>query len=85
MVWIDLVPEDEWTGPLAELEDGPLLAAVEADWRSAPLSDRRLAVLEFAVTAYYAYANRTADGLGVDIESWIPDDDPLEIGDHQDG
>ncbi len=94
------------------------MAAVEADWRSAPLSDRRLAMLEFAVkltltpaamgradaerlrlagfsdrdlldivevTAYYAYANRIADGLGVDIESWIPDDDPLEIGDHQDG
>ena len=23
------------------------------------------------VTAYYAYVNRIADGLGVDLESWI--------------
>ena len=27
------------------------------------------------VTAYYAYANRLADGLGVAIEDWISDDD----------
>ena len=25
------------------------------------------------VIAYYAYANRIADGLGVETESWIPD------------
>jgi len=25
------------------------------------------------VTAYYAYANRLADGLGVTIEDWISD------------
>lgn len=25
-------------------------------------------------TAYYAYANRIADGLGVQLESWLPDD-----------
>jgi len=27
------------------------------------------------VTAYYAYANRIADGLGIATESWIPDDE----------
>ena len=27
------------------------------------------------VTAYYAYENRLADGLGVAIEDWISDDD----------
>ena len=27
------------------------------------------------VTAYYAYANRLADGLGVAVEDWILDDD----------
>ena len=27
------------------------------------------------VTAYYAYANRLADVLGVAIEDWISDDD----------
>ena len=26
------------------------------------------------VTAYYAYANRLADGLGITIEDWISDD-----------
>lgn len=26
------------------------------------------------VTAYYAYANRIADGLGIELEPWIPDD-----------
>ena len=24
------------------------------------------------VTAYYAYVNRIADGLGVQLETWIP-------------
>ena len=27
------------------------------------------------VAAYYAYVNRIADGLGVPLETWIPDDD----------
>jgi uncharacterized peroxidase-related enzyme len=41
--------------------------------RSAGLSDRDiLDVCE--VTAYYAYVNRIADGLGVTIEDWLPDD-----------
>lgn len=26
------------------------------------------------VTAYYAFANRVADGLGVELEPWIPED-----------
>ena len=26
------------------------------------------------VAAYYAYVNRIADGLGVSLESWVPDD-----------
>lgn len=26
------------------------------------------------VTAYYAYANRIADGLGIPVETWIPED-----------
>lgn len=26
------------------------------------------------VVAYYAYANRVADALGVELEPWIPDD-----------
>ncbi len=40
--------------------------------RSAGFSDRDiLDIVE--VVAYYAYANRIADGLGVQTESWIPD------------
>lgn len=42
------------------------------DMRSSGLSDRDiLDVCE--VTAYYAYVNRIADGLGVELEDWIPD------------
>ena len=87
------------------LKDDALVAAVEADWPTAPLGDKRLAMLTFAVKltvtpaamtpadadalrtvgftdrdilditeviAYYAYANRIADGLGIETESWIP-------------
>jgi uncharacterized protein YciW len=25
------------------------------------------------VTGYYAYANRIADGLGISLEDWIPE------------
>ena len=40
--------------------------------RSAGFSDRDiLDIVE--VVAYYAYANRLADGLGVETEPWIPD------------
>ncbi len=46
-------------------------ADVEA-LRSAGFSDRDiLDIVE--VVAYYAYANRIADGLGIETESWIPD------------
>lgn len=89
------------------LKDDDLLAAIESDWTTAPLSEPRRAMLAYAlkltlcpgemeeadvvalrdagfsdrdvldiveVTAYYAYVNRIADGLGVPTESWIPDD-----------
>jgi alkylhydroperoxidase family enzyme len=47
-------------------------ADVEA-LRSCGFSDRD--VLDITeVTAYYAYANRIADGLGITIEEWIPED-----------
>ena len=89
------------------LGDDDLLAAVEADWRTAGLSEKRMAMLAYAekltadpgamaeadvealrsvgfsdrdvldiceVVAYYAYANRIADGLGLTTEPWIPDE-----------
>jgi alkylhydroperoxidase family enzyme len=47
-------------------------ADVEA-LRSAGFSDRD--VLDIAeVTAYFAYVNRIADGLGVTLEPWFDDD-----------
>lgn len=50
-------------------------AMVEADvvaLRDVGFSDRDiLDIVE--VTAYYAYANRIADGLGVPTEAWIPE------------
>lgn len=40
--------------------------------RAVGFSDRD--ILDIAeVTAYYAFANRIADGLGVEVESWIPE------------
>ncbi len=87
------------------LKDDALLAAIEDDWSTASLDDKRRSMLTFAVTltvspgemtpadatalrdvgfsdrdilditevvAYYAYANRIADGLGIETESWIP-------------
>ncbi len=88
------------------INDDELVAAIEHDWRAAPLSPKRTAVLSFAVkltetpaaisdadidslreagfsdrdildivevVGYYAYANRIADGLGLETEDWIPD------------
>ena len=88
------------------INDDQLVAAVEQDWTTAPLSPKRAAMLTFAVkltktpgamedadvdalrsagfsdrdildivevVGYYAYANRIADGLGIETETWIPD------------
>ena len=42
------------------------------DLRSAGFSDRDiLDIVE--VVGYYAYANRVADGLGIETEPWISD------------
>jgi len=41
--------------------------------REAGFSDRD--ILDIAeVVGYYAYVNRIADGLGVTLETWLPDD-----------
>lgn len=86
------------------LKDDELAQALEADYRTAGLSDRRVAMLAYAekltltpseiresdierlrkvgmsdrdildlveVVAYYGYANRIADGLGIQLEEWI--------------
>ena len=41
--------------------------------READFSNRDILDIN-EVAAYYAYVNRIADGLGVSLESWIPDD-----------
>jgi len=89
------------------LRDDDLLRRIEEDFETAGLSEKRLAMLRYAVklthdpaavteadveslrqvgfsdldilhivevTAYYAYANRVADGLGIPLEEWIPED-----------
>lgn len=89
------------------LRDDDLATRIEEDYRTAGLSEKRLAMLDYAVmltespgsvteedvvrlrdaeftdldilhivevTAYYAYANRIADGLGIPTEDWIPED-----------
>lgn len=42
-----------------------------APLRAAGFSDRDILDIT-EVVAYYAYANRMADGLGIDIEHWYP-------------
>ena len=52
---------------------GEMTASDVEDLRAAGFSDRDvLDIVE--VTAYYAYANRIADGLGVEPEGWPPED-----------
>lgn len=85
------------------LEDDALVGRIEADYATAGLDARRLAMLRYAdkltrtpahvtrddvqalrdagfgdadilaiaeVTSYYAFVNRIADGLGVEVEPW---------------
>ena len=42
------------------------------DLRAVGFSDRDILDIT-EVVGYYAYANRIADGLGIETESWIPD------------
>ena len=54
------------------LTPGEMIAGDVAALRNEGFSDRD--VLDIAeVTAYYAYVNRIADGLGVQIETWLED------------
>jgi uncharacterized peroxidase-related enzyme len=86
------------------LKDDDLAERIQSDYRTAGLSEKRLAMLTYAekltrtpsavsgedvgalrsaglsdrdildvveVVAYYAYVNRIADGLGVEVEPWV--------------
>lgn len=51
---------------------GAMVRADVEGLRAEGYSDRD--ILDIAeVTAYYAYVNRIADGLGVETEDWIPE------------
>jgi len=50
-----------------------MVAADVESLRSAGFSDRDVLDIN-ELTAYFAYANRIADGLGIELESWIPED-----------
>jgi len=52
---------------------GEMTAADVESLRSVGFSDRDVLDIN-EVTAYFAYANRIADGLGIELESWIPED-----------
>jgi uncharacterized peroxidase-related enzyme len=89
------------------LRDDDLAQRIEEDFESAGLSEKRLAMLRYAlkltkspgsvapsdveemrqvgfndtdilhiaeVIGYYAYANRIAEGLGIPLEDWIPEE-----------
>ncbi|MCL1601000.1 MAG: peroxidase [Actinomycetia bacterium] len=53
------------------LAPGDMSEGDVAALRNAGFTDRD--VLDICtVTAYYAYVNRIADGLGVQLETWLP-------------
>ena len=49
------------------------MAAHQGVYESAMAGTATLRKAEREVVGYYAYANRIADGLGLQTESWIPD------------
>ena len=64
MARITVIPDDAWDGELGELYPqvvDPTYGRVDH------IGD----ITEIA--GYYAYANRIADGLGLQTEDWIPD------------
>ncbi len=53
------------------MRNDALTAAIEEDYTKADLPDRERCIV-CQVTAYYNYVNRLADGLGVELEDWMP-------------
>jgi uncharacterized peroxidase-related enzyme len=51
---------------------GAMTDADVEDLRAVGFSDRDILDIT-EVVGYYAYANRIADGLGIETEPWIPD------------
>lgn len=70
MTWIEVTDESEAKGELLSLTPALVRQADVAALRAAGFEDRDvLAIAE--VAAYYAYVNRIADGLGVEVEPWV--------------
>jgi len=59
-------------------KDDALVEQLKTDYTAAPLRPADRAILDIAmITAYYAYVNRIADGLGVSLEDyWSRGDTP---------
>ena len=51
---------------------GAMTDADVEDLRAVGFSDRDILDIT-EVVGYYAYANRIADGLGIETEHWVPD------------
>ncbi len=51
---------------------GAMTDADVDDLRTVGFSDRDILDIT-EVVGYYAYANRIADGLGIETEHWVPD------------
>jgi uncharacterized peroxidase-related enzyme len=79
--------EDDWeSAGLEERRVEMLRYAVKLTSSPSEVTDEDVAALRAAgfsdvdvlhlaeVVAYYAYANRIADGLGIALEDWIPED-----------
>ena len=64
MARITVIPDDSWDGALVKLYPRVID-------RTYGRVDNILDIVE--VVGYYAYANRIADGLGIQTEHWIPD------------
>ena len=82
------IEEDYETSSLSPKRLAMLRYARKLTLEPASMTERDIAVLRdlgftdtdilhiVEVVAYYAYANRIADGLGIPLEEWIPDDTP---------
>ena len=81
----DAIEEDWTTAPLSPKRVAMLRFAVKLTATPSAVNDADVEALRAAgfsdcdvldiveVVGYYAYANRVSDGLGIKLETWIPD------------
>ncbi len=81
----DRIEKDWESAGLTEKRERMLSYAVKLTLRPSEVSEEDVEALRevgfsdtdilhiVEVTAYYAYANRVADGLGIPLEDWLPE------------